>query len=138
MSPVIPKSALTRKDFVSDQEVRWCPGCGDYAILAAVYWWYPRAPRTLARWSFDASALATTTLLSIASMHWSYGYADPSAGAIWKQVLATSVSSAWRRWTWRSATGANSGGRSGSRSRGKTTFWRTWVTKQVSGQTKGG
>jgi 2-oxoglutarate/2-oxoacid ferredoxin oxidoreductase subunit beta len=27
---------LTRKDFVSDQEVRWCPGCGDYAILAAM------------------------------------------------------------------------------------------------------
>jgi 2-oxoglutarate/2-oxoacid ferredoxin oxidoreductase subunit beta len=27
---------LTRKDFTSDQEVRWCPGCGDYAILAAV------------------------------------------------------------------------------------------------------
>jgi 2-oxoglutarate ferredoxin oxidoreductase subunit beta len=27
---------LTRKDFVSDQEVRWCPGCGDYAILAQV------------------------------------------------------------------------------------------------------
>jgi 2-oxoglutarate ferredoxin oxidoreductase subunit beta len=25
---------LTRKDFASDQEVRWCPGCGDYAILA--------------------------------------------------------------------------------------------------------
>ena len=28
------ESKLTRKDFVSDQEVRWCPGCGDYAILA--------------------------------------------------------------------------------------------------------
>src|SRR3990172_5182183 len=27
---------LTRKDFVSDQEVRWCPGCGDYSILAQV------------------------------------------------------------------------------------------------------
>jgi len=27
---------LTRKDFASDQEVRWCPGCGDYAILANV------------------------------------------------------------------------------------------------------
>jgi 2-oxoglutarate/2-oxoacid ferredoxin oxidoreductase subunit beta len=27
---------LTRADFTSDQEVRWCPGCGDYAILAAV------------------------------------------------------------------------------------------------------
>ncbi|MFT5290292.1 MAG: 2-oxoglutarate ferredoxin oxidoreductase subunit beta [Planctomycetota bacterium] len=26
----------TRKDFQSDQDVRWCPGCGDYAILAAV------------------------------------------------------------------------------------------------------
>lgn len=27
---------LTRKDFVSDQTVRWCPGCGDYSILAQV------------------------------------------------------------------------------------------------------
>ena len=27
---------LTAKDFKSDQEVRWCPGCGDYAILATV------------------------------------------------------------------------------------------------------
>jgi len=26
----------TKKDYVSDQEVRWCPGCGDYAILNAV------------------------------------------------------------------------------------------------------
>jgi 2-oxoglutarate ferredoxin oxidoreductase subunit beta len=30
-------SALTAKDFASDQEVRWCPGCGDYAILKAVH-----------------------------------------------------------------------------------------------------
>ncbi len=29
-------AALTRADFQSDQEVRWCPGCGDYSILAAV------------------------------------------------------------------------------------------------------
>jgi 2-oxoglutarate ferredoxin oxidoreductase subunit beta len=28
-------AVLTKKDFTSDQEVRWCPGCGDYAILAA-------------------------------------------------------------------------------------------------------
>ena len=27
-------SGLTRKDFASDQDVRWCPGCGDYAVLA--------------------------------------------------------------------------------------------------------
>lgn len=26
----------SRKDWMSDQEVRWCPGCGDYSILAAV------------------------------------------------------------------------------------------------------
>ncbi|MEE8107300.1 MAG: 2-oxoacid:ferredoxin oxidoreductase subunit beta [Planctomycetota bacterium] len=31
-----PTDTLTRKDFVSDQQVRWCPGCGDYAILASV------------------------------------------------------------------------------------------------------
>jgi len=32
---------LTRKDFTSDQEVRWCPGCGDYAVLAAFQGFMP-------------------------------------------------------------------------------------------------
>ena len=32
---------LTKKDFVSDQEVRWCPGCGDYAILSTVQSFMP-------------------------------------------------------------------------------------------------
>jgi 2-oxoglutarate ferredoxin oxidoreductase subunit beta len=31
-----PAPTLTRKDFVTDQDVRWCPGCGDYSILAQV------------------------------------------------------------------------------------------------------
>jgi len=31
----------TMKDFKSDQEVRWCPGCGDYAVLAAVQGFMP-------------------------------------------------------------------------------------------------
>ena len=31
-----PEQKLKKKDFVSDQEVRWCPGCGDYSILANV------------------------------------------------------------------------------------------------------
>jgi 2-oxoglutarate/2-oxoacid ferredoxin oxidoreductase subunit beta len=36
-SPSVKESPkLTRKDFESDQDVRWCPGCGDYAILAQV------------------------------------------------------------------------------------------------------
>jgi 2-oxoglutarate/2-oxoacid ferredoxin oxidoreductase subunit beta len=32
---------LTTKDFKTDQEVRWCPGCGDYAVLAAVQSFLP-------------------------------------------------------------------------------------------------
>jgi 2-oxoglutarate ferredoxin oxidoreductase subunit beta len=32
----IAPQALTAKDFATDQEVRWCPGCGDYSILAQV------------------------------------------------------------------------------------------------------
>ncbi|ROP46521.1 2-oxoacid:ferredoxin oxidoreductase subunit beta [Streptomyces sp. PanSC9] len=40
---LVPKSevALGARDFKSDQEVRWCPGCGDYAILAAVQGFMP-------------------------------------------------------------------------------------------------
>jgi len=30
-------TTLTAKDFASDQELRWCPGCGDYAIIKAVH-----------------------------------------------------------------------------------------------------
>ena len=32
---------LTKADFQSDQETRWCPGCGDYAVLAAVQQFMP-------------------------------------------------------------------------------------------------
>jgi 2-oxoglutarate/2-oxoacid ferredoxin oxidoreductase subunit beta len=41
MSTSKTEPALTRKDFISDQEVRWCPGCGDYAILAQVQKVFP-------------------------------------------------------------------------------------------------
>ena len=36
MSETTLAPALTAKDFATDQEVRWCPGCGDYSILAQV------------------------------------------------------------------------------------------------------
>jgi 2-oxoglutarate ferredoxin oxidoreductase subunit beta len=36
MSETTTAQALTAKDFATDQEVRWCPGCGDYSILAQV------------------------------------------------------------------------------------------------------
>lgn len=40
---LVPKTEVkqTAKDFKSDQEVRWCPGCGDYAVLAAVQGFMP-------------------------------------------------------------------------------------------------
>jgi 2-oxoglutarate ferredoxin oxidoreductase subunit beta len=40
---LVPKAEAKQsmKDFKSDQEVRWCPGCGDYAILAAVQGFMP-------------------------------------------------------------------------------------------------
>jgi 2-oxoglutarate ferredoxin oxidoreductase subunit beta len=37
--PIAP--ALSKRDFVTDQDVRWCPGCGDYAILSAVQKVFP-------------------------------------------------------------------------------------------------
>ena len=33
----VEQMKLTAKDFKSDQEVRWCPGCGDHAVLSAVH-----------------------------------------------------------------------------------------------------
>ena len=40
---LVPKSDVTQsaKDFKSDQEVRWCPGCGDYSILSTVQGFMP-------------------------------------------------------------------------------------------------
>jgi 2-oxoglutarate ferredoxin oxidoreductase subunit beta len=38
LPPIAPQ---TKKDFQTDQEVRWCPGCGDYAILSAVQSVFP-------------------------------------------------------------------------------------------------
>lgn len=35
-APTPVKLPFSKEDFVSDQEVRWCPGCGDYAILATM------------------------------------------------------------------------------------------------------
>jgi 2-oxoglutarate/2-oxoacid ferredoxin oxidoreductase subunit beta len=32
----MPPEVLSKKDYKTDQEVRWCPGCGDYAILNTV------------------------------------------------------------------------------------------------------
>lgn len=36
MEHLVNENTLTFKDFEADQDIRWCPGCGDYAILKAV------------------------------------------------------------------------------------------------------
>ena len=36
-----PPLPLTKADFQSDQETRWCPGCGDYSVLAAIQGFMP-------------------------------------------------------------------------------------------------
>lgn len=63
-----------------------------YLILTALYWVFPRQPRTLARRGFDLASLALATLATIASTQWSYLHADDAIDAIWPQVLATAVS----------------------------------------------
>ena len=35
------KDKLTKKDFISDQDIKWCPGCGDYSILNSVQKTFP-------------------------------------------------------------------------------------------------
>jgi 2-oxoglutarate/2-oxoacid ferredoxin oxidoreductase subunit beta len=47
-----PAPTTTRKDWSSDQEVRWCPGCGDYSILAAVQMLMPELGVTRERTVF--------------------------------------------------------------------------------------
>jgi 2-oxoglutarate/2-oxoacid ferredoxin oxidoreductase subunit beta len=56
----------TKKDWTSDQEVRWCPGCGDYGILQAVQQLMPELgvapPRTPSSCrASDARAACRTT-----------------------------------------------------------------------------
>ncbi len=61
MTTNIPiNTALKPKDFATDQEVRWCPGCGDYAILAAVQ-------RALAKQGIEPHNIATVAGIGCSS-----------------------------------------------------------------------
>ena len=62
-----------------------------FLILSALFWLFPRQPRGAARLRFDIAAIVVSLLAFIASLHWSFGYADRSHGHLWPQVLATSV-----------------------------------------------
>lgn len=61
------------------------------AVLGALFWLFPRRPRTAARRRFDAVALALALAAFVAANGWALGYADRAYGRLWPQILATSV-----------------------------------------------
>ncbi|AXK72864.1 hypothetical protein DWG18_11615 [Lysobacter sp. TY2-98] len=62
-----------------------------FAVLAGLFWWYPRQPRTAVRRLFDLVAIAIAVIACGVVVRWAHGYAVPTgpAGNIWRQVLAT-------------------------------------------------
>lgn len=64
-----------------------------FLLLSALFWFFPRQPRSTRRKAFDMAVLAVALALSFAGMRLGYalGAADLASGAIWKQVLATLV-----------------------------------------------
>jgi len=63
-----------------------------FAILAVLYWVYPRQPRPSWRPWFDLGALAVSSLVFFASLHWAMAWADRGYGKMWQQIVGTSVS----------------------------------------------
>ena len=49
---------LTRKDYASDVDTRWCPGCGDYSILAQMQRVSPTSMSRLRRWCSSRESAA--------------------------------------------------------------------------------
>src|SRR5213596_1119057 len=73
---------LTKKDFSSDQETRWCPGCGDYAILAGVQTLMPElgiAPENVVFVSGIGCAGRFTYYMDTYGMHGIHGRAPALA-----------------------------------------------------------
>lgn len=62
-----------------------------FAILGALYWFYPRKPRDRRRRIFDAIALLVALLAAFVGMRWAYANADLAVGTMWRQILASLV-----------------------------------------------
>jgi len=60
-----------------------------FAILSVLYWVFPRRTAGAATRVLDLAVVLGSLALSVWAMRWGYLAADPQAGAIWKQVLAT-------------------------------------------------
>ena len=63
-----------------------------FAILAVLYWVYPRQPRPKWRTGFDLGALAASSIAFFLSLHWAHQWADRGYGKMWQQIVGTSVS----------------------------------------------
>jgi hypothetical protein len=53
-----------------------------FAVLGALFWFYPRQPRHAARRGFDLAALVLSLLASWVAMRWGMLNADPNAGGV--------------------------------------------------------
>lgn len=81
-----------------------------FLILGALFWMFPRKPRTAARVAYDVFALAASVAAFLWSVHWSMENADTQYGKLWPQILATALgygvflavlgAAFWIRWAW--------------------------------------
>lgn len=62
-----------------------------FAILAVLYWMFPRQPRNLGRVLYDIVTLALSVAAFLWSVYWSIENADTSYGKLWPQILATAL-----------------------------------------------
>lgn len=60
-----------------------------FAVVGAWFMLFPRRPGGAVRRLFELAILAVALVVSIWAMLWGIEHGDPSAGPIWKQVLAT-------------------------------------------------
>jgi len=82
---VTERPPLTAKDLRSDQEVRWCPGCGDYAILAAMQGFLPELGLPRERLVFISGigcAARFPYYVNVYGMHSIHGRAAPIASGL--------------------------------------------------------
>jgi hypothetical protein len=62
-----------------------------FLILGALFWLFPRTPRTSSRRAFDAATLLVAGIGSFIGMRWAYVNASTDVGTMWKQIFATLV-----------------------------------------------
>ena len=62
-----------------------------FLILGALFWIYPRMPRTSMRRLFDSVTLLVAGVGSFIGMRWAYATANTDVGTMWKQIFATLV-----------------------------------------------